>query len=255
MTEPSELDGRAFYEHIAEHYTWLYPDWEAAGEEHADRIEAIAREQDLPRRMSILDATCGVGTQAIPLAKRGHRVVGSDRSLRSLRSAARSARARGIKLSLLAVDLLALGHVVPKTFNLVMSLDNALSNCGTAELALALDQLRTCTAPGGGCLIGVRGEQDLRSGATPCTRRELAQGEAFLFQARTPHPDGVIVKLYTLIDDGAGELRADVSPPILFRAMDPAIIMHAMLTAGFDEVKQVGELDGQTLLFGRVAPD
>jgi ubiquinone/menaquinone biosynthesis C-methylase UbiE len=48
----------------------------------------------------VLDCACGIGTQAIGLAKRGYRVVRSDISRRDLERAEREAARLGVQLEL-----------------------------------------------------------------------------------------------------------------------------------------------------------
>lgn len=67
----------------------------------------------------MLDVACGAGGNAIFAAQRGCSVVGVDASLEGLRIAARRAKAAGLSLSLVNVDLQS-WRPPPARFDLVM---------------------------------------------------------------------------------------------------------------------------------------
>jgi len=56
-------------------------------------------------RLSILDAACGIGTQALGLAAMGHRVTGSDLSVAAVERARRQARDRGLSIPFSVADM------------------------------------------------------------------------------------------------------------------------------------------------------
>ncbi len=88
----------------------------------------------------ILDVACGAGANAIFSAQRGCRVVGVDASFEGLRIAARRAKEKGLRLSLVNADL-EIWRPPPEHFDLVMVfryLDRAL-----------LPSLRSTVRPGG----------------------------------------------------------------------------------------------------------
>ena len=68
-------------------YDALYREKDYAGE--CDLIERIIRSYGHRATVSILDLGCGTGNHAIPLARRGHEVVGVDRSIWMLAEAQR----------------------------------------------------------------------------------------------------------------------------------------------------------------------
>src|SRR5579863_3464420 len=68
-------DTTDFYTSIADYYHLFYRDWEAA----IDREGATLRRVLNPRGVkTVLDASCGPGTQTIGLAKYGFTVVATD---------------------------------------------------------------------------------------------------------------------------------------------------------------------------------
>ena len=86
-----------FYDAFAGDYDLAYGGaWDAAVERHGAALDALIRDA-LDDAGDVLDCSCGIGTQAIGLARRGYRVTGTDISPgaieRARREARRSARA------------------------------------------------------------------------------------------------------------------------------------------------------------------
>jgi SAM-dependent methyltransferase len=74
----SDSEGEVFTEPYARAYDALYADKDYAGE--CDVVEQLFRAfADSPVH-SVVDLGCGTGNHALPLARRGYRVVGVDRS-------------------------------------------------------------------------------------------------------------------------------------------------------------------------------
>jgi tRNA/tmRNA/rRNA uracil-C5-methylase (TrmA/RlmC/RlmD family) len=67
-----------FYAEFVSLYHLVYPDWEQSIERQAFQLESIIRENWGKDVSSVLDATCGIGTQSLGLAKRGFQVTASD---------------------------------------------------------------------------------------------------------------------------------------------------------------------------------
>jgi 2-polyprenyl-3-methyl-5-hydroxy-6-metoxy-1,4-benzoquinol methylase len=68
------------YNEIAALYHLIYRDWNAVIAQPAAALDAIIREHVGPSPRSILDVSCGSGTQALGLAALGHAVTASDLS-------------------------------------------------------------------------------------------------------------------------------------------------------------------------------
>ncbi|MGW2234226.1 class I SAM-dependent methyltransferase, partial [Streptomyces sp. NPDC001759] len=58
----------------------MFADWEASIVRQAGVLAGLLRGELGPGPHHLLDCACGIGTQAIGLARAGHRVVGSDLS-------------------------------------------------------------------------------------------------------------------------------------------------------------------------------
>ncbi len=153
----------AFYAAMAPVYELFFHDWTGAVVEQGrtlDRLIAMTIGAG-PKR--ILDATCGVGTQAIGLALCGHDVLGTDISGPALARAAASARRLDAPLSTRQADLRSLASAVPERFDVTVVFDNSLAHLlSQAELCEALRQLAARLVPGGLLLVGIRDYDVLR---------------------------------------------------------------------------------------------
>lgn len=90
-----------------------------------------------PRR--VLDAACGIGTQAIGLALNGHAVTGSDFS---------PAVRFGAEIEFRVADFRHLSHTARGSFDVVCALDSALAHTDSAKvLAAVMSQMSGCLVP------------------------------------------------------------------------------------------------------------
>ena len=56
-----------FYDELAPQYHLIYEDWNAAVEHQSVALDRLVRSR-LPDALSVLDCSCGIGTQALGLA-------------------------------------------------------------------------------------------------------------------------------------------------------------------------------------------
>jgi 2-polyprenyl-3-methyl-5-hydroxy-6-metoxy-1,4-benzoquinol methylase len=68
-----------FYDELAPLYHLIFQDWHASNARQGEQLQRIIHSQ-WPQRRSVLDVSCGIGTQASALAMRGFRVKASDLS-------------------------------------------------------------------------------------------------------------------------------------------------------------------------------
>lgn len=81
-----------FYDALASEYHLLFEDWWSAAQWHGQVIAQVLSRRGFPSAR-LLDCTCGIGTQALPLARRGYSVTASDVSRAAVERALRSVRA------------------------------------------------------------------------------------------------------------------------------------------------------------------
>jgi SAM-dependent methyltransferase len=142
------------YQYVARVYRLFFPDFEASMREEGRWLEDVLRPRDV---RSVLDACCGTGRQAIPLAEAGFSVVGADPCTAMLDEARALAERRGVQVKWLESDFEALPASMAGSVDAVIALGNGLCHCSTREsLVSALTALRRCCRRDGVCLIGIK---------------------------------------------------------------------------------------------------
>ncbi len=144
-----------FYDELAPEYHLIYEDWNTSIDHQGVAIDRLIRSR-LPDAQSVLDCSCGIGTQALGLASRGYKVLGTDVSERALDRARLEAIRRGLDIAFMACDLREL-DTLPGTYDVVISCDNALPHLLTDDdVAQALRAMYSKLLPGGLAVITVR---------------------------------------------------------------------------------------------------
>lgn len=146
-----------FYDDLAGVYDLIYADWHASVKRQSRILDNLITEQIGPAPWSILDATCGIGTQAIGLALLGHRVHGSDLSAASVERAKREAEAFGVTLTFGVADLRELPIPDSGRVDVVIACDNALPHLLTDDsLERAVAKMVATVRDGGLFLASLR---------------------------------------------------------------------------------------------------
>lgn len=154
-------DVAAFYDALAADYTALFRDWDAAVVRQGEIVDRLVRAAiptpGEPGATALLDATCGIGTQAIGLALRGYRVTATDLSELSIARGRREAARLGAVVEFAVADVRALPDAFAERFDIAISFDNALPHLtDAADLVIAFDNLRRSLRRGGLLVVSVR---------------------------------------------------------------------------------------------------
>lgn len=146
-----------FYDRMASLYHLIFRDWDESIERQAGQLTDVIRERWGAGAQTILDVSCGIGTQAIGLAKRGFVVTASDLSAGAVARAKDEARRRAVEIDFSVCDMRAAHAHHRRQFDVVISGDNSITHLlDDDELLIALRQMYECARPGGGCLLTVR---------------------------------------------------------------------------------------------------
>ncbi|WP_149179594.1 class I SAM-dependent methyltransferase [Streptomyces sp. TRM49041] len=184
---------RYFYDDLAADYDLLYADWEASVARQGIALDDRVTRALGPGTYDVLDCACGIGTQALGLAARGHRVTGTDLSPVAAARAAHEAAARGLELAAAAADMRAL-PLRDGAFDVVVCADNSLPHLLTPEdVRTALAETYRVLRPGGLLLVTTRPYDELRRErplATPPAVRTGPEGRTITFQLWHWHDDG-----------------------------------------------------------------
>lgn len=148
---------RAFYDDLADSYHLIFADWQQSIAYQQGVFERLIAERLGAGVFDLLDCACGIGTQAIGLARIGHRVVASDLSPAAVERLRREAEAAGLKIEAHVADLRTLAGRIPGEFDAVVAFDNALPHLLTeTEVRQAVANMAAKLRPGGLLLASIR---------------------------------------------------------------------------------------------------
>jgi glycine/sarcosine N-methyltransferase len=151
-------DVQQYYDDMAEEYHFIFADWEKTVYRQADILAAMLEKLGEAAPKTVLDCTCGIGTQAIGLAMKGYAVHATDLSPQEIERAKDYATRFDLPQapSFAVADLLeAPSH--PAEYDIVLAFDNAISHFQTdADLAKALNTMRVQLKSGGLLTMSLR---------------------------------------------------------------------------------------------------
>lgn len=245
MTTPQD-----FYDALAPDYHLIFADWDQSIARQSAALDRLIRAHtwDQPP-LTLLDCSCGIGTQALGLAARGYRVHATDLSAPSVRRAAAEAERRGLALTTGVADLRALGEQVTGQFDVVLSCDNALPHLLTdADLLAAARAMRDRLRPGGLVLISIRDYdyyQDQRAGqgseqrtnALPPQVMDDERGRRMVFQVWDWSEDGqtYTVTLFLVQSEPPGYRTRHYTTT--YRALRRSELNALLAQAGLDDIR------------------
>lgn len=151
MTNHTKL----FYDNVARKHQLFYADWPAAVQSEASWLDALFKPLGI---RTVLDCTCGIGTQAVGLALRGYEVTASDLSAANLAEAQRHARSYGVAIAWHLADVRHLERAsMAGPFDAVISLGSSLPHLlDERDMQVALRHMVDHTKPGGLVVVGQR---------------------------------------------------------------------------------------------------
>jgi glycine/sarcosine N-methyltransferase len=228
-----------FYEGLAADYHLVYGDrWEDAVEQQGAALDRLIR-GERPDASDVLDCSCGIGTQAIGLARRGYRVTGTDISERSIERARVEAARLGADVSLGVADFRDLAPVAGD-FDVVISCDNAIPHLlDDAEVSQALGAMRSKLRPGGLLVISTRDYDKALVERSAVAPPLLVAGPPRRVVVRLHDWDGPESPLYTVRffvlteQDGSWALTHHSGR---YRALTAGALTRSAQDAGFDAV-------------------
>jgi SAM-dependent methyltransferase len=244
-----------FYDGLAPYFHLLYSEWESSMQRQAVALASILAEAGVRPGATVLDAACGVGTQALGLAARGYRVHASDISPGAVGRCATEAATRGLSIETSVADLRTLTTTHRQPAAAVIACDNALPHLLTdAEIAAALRECYQCTAPGGIAIFSVR-DYDAIERTSPDVRpygvRQEGDTRYLAWQIWDWEPDGARYEVSLYLVEDRGEASCDT---MVFRTHYYAIgterILKLMADAGFSRCHRRDGIFFQPLLIG-----
>lgn len=183
------LSIQEFYDRLAGEYHLIFGSWDEAVKWQGEVLDTLLRSETGRGSLSILDCSCGIGTQAIGLALLGHRLTATDLSPRSVERAKQEAKRFGVEIDFGTADFRTLEGSVEGTFDAVISCDNALPHMMSRDdLLLAARSIRWKVREGGLFLASIRNYDELLALMTTLARTTLEATIAEANESSTTTP-------------------------------------------------------------------
>jgi len=223
---------------FSEFYLRAYADDERDARAELDAL-AAARLAGTPEGGDVLDAPCGFGRHAIPLARAGFRVTGADRSQALLEDARR--RAGGERWpKWVRADYREL-PMPDGSFDLVVNLFSSLGYLGDEQDTRAVAEFRRVLRPDGRLVIETMHRDALVTDFHEQDWQLLGEGRLLLEQRTFDPAAGVAQMTQTLVaTDGTRESRT-----MSLRVYTATELLAMLERAGFSEARCLGGLDGE----------
>jgi SAM-dependent methyltransferase len=232
---PGELESGGFFDHPLYLRTVRAERTDAASTEEA---LAAARLVGCKPGALILDAGCGNGRHALPLARVGYRVVAFDRSAPLL--AAGQLSARGARWPRFVRGCYASLPFATGRFVAVLSLGTALGYLGDEGDLRAFWEFRRVLIPGGRLVIETLHREQLEARLVAHEERALPGGATLRLERRFDRRRGILHEAQRLRDNaGWGPARA-----YEMRVYGVGELSSMLRQAGFGQVECYGSLAG-----------
>jgi SAM-dependent methyltransferase len=240
--KPNEPDPTLqFYQSLASDYHLIFADWQRSVRWHGEVLDEIIRASLGGPPDSLLDCTCGIGTQAIGLALRGYTVHATDLSPAAVERARREAASLGASLTFGVADLRTLATQVPGTFEVVIACDNALPHLlGDEDLSEAVRNIYAKLQTDGLFLASIRDYDQLRAEKPRSTSPRVFDdpgGRRIAFQVWDWSEDGstYLVHLF-ILREGEGDWQVKHFATH-YRALLRHELSRTLREAGFTEIE------------------
>ena len=191
-------DVRRFYDELASEYDAIYHDWDATVLREGALLDRLLGEAADP----ILDVAAGMGTQALGLALRGHRVVARDLSPALVRRGQREAARLGAAVTFDVGNMCETQDADAGRFGSVIACGNALPHLDDTELGRALQAAWHALRPGGRFLAAIRDYDALaqkRPALEPARLMGAAPKRRLALQVWDWHDDGQICEVQLIV--------------------------------------------------------
>lgn len=228
---------QSFYDNMAAHYDKLFLDWQETTREQAVILDRLFADNGYGKTAKILDCACGIGTQAIGLAKLGYPVTASDISRNELAEAKKRAEKNQVNISFAYADFRALSKTFPQKFDIIIAMDNALPHMLTADdLASAVNSITNQLEDGGMFVASIRDYDALLADKPPYSPpyiHQTEQGQRVSFQTWRWNGDNYQLIQYIIEDQDVLQISKFACE---YRATRREELTNLLLAAGCTDV-------------------
>jgi SAM-dependent methyltransferase len=192
---------------LVPYYKYMYADWEDSVTKQAQQLDALIKEVPGARK-TLLDVSCGIGTQALGLAALGYEVTGIAMSEGELSVARSEAEKRALAMTFSCGEMRSASKGRAESFDVVISADNAVPHMLTdADILKAFMEFNAALKHGGVCLVSVRDYVNFNPDRNkikiaPRAVHELASGRIVLFDVYRFDSDYYDLTTYIVRDSG-----------------------------------------------------
>ncbi len=150
------------YDDLADDYHWLLSDDLLSGATFARQYGDVL--DRLPAGAAVLDCACGIGADAVAMARRGFRVWATDASAGMVEQARRRVAGAAVDVPVSLCRWEELPLALGRRFEAVFCLGNSLAHLAGADaMAIALAGMRAVLEPGGVLVVDSRDWECLRA--------------------------------------------------------------------------------------------
>ena len=233
-------DTTLFYDAVADDYHWWYRDWDTQLEREGLNLRRYFRDHGV---QTVLDASCGPGTQTIALARLGYHVTAADPSAGLLERARQHAAEYEVldQINFVQSDFQNLLNQVPGPFDAVITKGNSLPHLlRDEEIEETLLAFYELLRPGGLLLIGMRDFELLLEDRPRFWPGQVHDepGEQIITFDIWDWDDGppITVTLNRFMVRGDGETYQTSKRPVVFRALTAEEVEVVMSEVGFENI-------------------
>jgi SAM-dependent methyltransferase len=245
-----------FYDQLAPYYDLLYSNWSEAVQKQGVALSDLLQRLGVTPGDRVLDAACGIGTQALGLAEAGYRVSASDLSAGAVRRLQTEMLSRGLRIDCRVDDLRVLSHAGTCSLAAVLACDNSVPHLlNDDDILMSFRAMHACLRPGGVVVISVRDYG--RIARVPLQVRpygvQETDGDRFLaVQVWDWDADGVryTVRMYLTHEDAHGRCDTQVLRSRYY-AVSVERLAELLRQAGFTEIQRHDDVLFQPVLTAR----
>jgi glycine/sarcosine N-methyltransferase len=243
------------YDEIANLYHLIYPNWNEAIETQASALNDMLRNLVGSAPLSILDVSCGIGTQALGLATLGHLVTASDLSVAAVNRAQQEAATRELNIMFKVADMCQCAETHGSGFDVVLSGDNSIPHLSEDRIRVALHGFYKCLRKDGVAVVSLRDYREDEDSSSPQMvpygfRYESGE-RYFVYQTRDWSNNTYSVAMYFVRDVTKDNPACVIAGLSRYYAITVERLMALFVEVGFTDVQRLDGVLYQPIVVGR----